>query len=66
MELLARLKVAAADPSENPNGLWLLCPMADPRDPARLDDQIVGAQGENEQLAIPSGIAVLDPVRNPS
>ncbi|MBA9005010.1 BREX system serine/threonine kinase PglW [Thermomonospora cellulosilytica] len=55
MDLLTRLKVAARDPAERPHGLWLLCPMADPRQEAALDRLPVGAMGENEQLTVPSG-----------
>jgi serine/threonine protein kinase len=60
LELLNRLKVAAADPDESPRGLWLLCPMADPRAEALLDRMVVGTIGENEQLAVPGGFALKD------
>ncbi|WP_157995788.1 BREX system serine/threonine kinase PglW [Thermomonospora amylolytica] len=55
MDLLTRLKVAAGQPDENPYGLWLLCPMHDPAQNARLDEELVGVLGENQQLAVPSG-----------
>jgi hypothetical protein len=52
MELLARLASAARQADETPFGLWLLCPMEDPRRPARLDGQIVGALGDGEQVVL--------------
>ncbi|WP_434582334.1 BREX system serine/threonine kinase PglW [Carbonactinospora thermoautotrophica] len=52
-ELLARLAEAARQADESPYGLWLLCPMEDPREWPRLDDHVVGVLGENEQLALP-------------
>jgi serine/threonine protein kinase len=55
-ELLSRLSSAARQPDEQPHGLWLLCPMDEPRSSARLDAEIVGALGENEQLAVPRGL----------
>ena len=55
MDLLTRLKVAAGQPDENPHGLWLLCPMRDPAHSARLDEELVGALGETQQLTVPSG-----------
>jgi serine/threonine protein kinase len=57
-DLLARLAGAARQVNETPHGLWLLCPMDDPRKPALLDERGVGALGENEQItARPSVIA---------
>lgn len=50
--LLTRLASAARQADETPHGLWLLCPMQSPREPARLDGLIVGALGDGEQLAI--------------
>jgi len=56
MDLLARLAVAARDAAEPPRGLWLLCPMAAPKDPPRLDGVTVAViPGDVEQLAVPSG-----------
>ncbi|WP_158566737.1 BREX system serine/threonine kinase PglW [Actinomadura craniellae] len=55
LELLTRLRLAAGDPAERPDGLWLLCPMPDPRHDAAFDGHAVGAQGESEQVAVPSG-----------
>jgi hypothetical protein len=52
MDLLARLASAARQSDEAPFGLWLLCPMEDPRRPALLDGQIVGALGEGEQVVL--------------
>ena len=52
MDLLARLASAARQSDEAPFGLWLLCPMEDPRRPALLDGQIVGALGEGEQIVL--------------
>ena len=50
-ELLARLAVAARQSGESPHGLWLLCPMQDPKDPPRLDAMTVGViPGDAEQL----------------
>jgi hypothetical protein len=52
MDLLARLASAGRQADEMPHGLWLLCPMEDPRRPALLDGQIVGALGDGEQVVI--------------
>jgi hypothetical protein len=52
LELLTRLASAGRQASEKPHGLWLLCPMEDPRHPALLDGHIVGALGDGEQLVI--------------
>jgi serine/threonine protein kinase len=51
-ELLARLASAARQADEVPFGLWLLCPMEDPRHAALLDGHIVGALGDGEQAVI--------------
>ena len=45
VELLSRLAAAARRPDEAPYGLWLVCPMDDPRSPPRLDAAIVGCAG---------------------
>jgi hypothetical protein len=65
VELLSRLAAAARRSDEAPYGLWLVCPMDDPRSPARLDATIVAALGENEQLAVPRCLAN-DDVRSAS
>ncbi|MEU8799782.1 BREX system serine/threonine kinase PglW [Spirillospora sp. NPDC048819] len=52
-ELLARLADAARDPHETPNGLWLLCPMADPKSLPLLDDTVVPTNTDNEHLLLP-------------
>jgi hypothetical protein len=54
-DLLAKLAVAARDSAESPHGLWLLCPMQDPRSPTpRLDGMTVGViPGDAEQLVVP-------------
>jgi hypothetical protein len=54
-DLLAKLAVAAREAGESPHGLWLLCPMQDPRSPApRLDGMTVGViPGDAEQLVVP-------------
>ena len=52
MDLLTHLAAAARQADESPHGLWLLCPMEDPRRPAVLDGQIVGALGDGEQLMV--------------
>jgi hypothetical protein len=54
MELLTRLASAARQADEIPLGMWLLCPMEDPRRPALLDGQLVGALGDNEQIVVRS------------
>lgn len=54
MELLARLASAARQADEPPFGMWLLCPMEDPRRPALLDGQLVGALGDSEQVVVRS------------
>jgi serine/threonine protein kinase len=55
-ELLARLTVAARDAGEKPNGLWLLCPMEDPKAPPRLDKSTVSViPGDAEQVDVPEG-----------
>ena len=52
--LLARLAGAARDAGESPHGLWLLCPMQNPKDPPHLDDKTVGViPGDAEQLVVP-------------
>jgi serine/threonine protein kinase len=59
MDLMARLAVAARDAAESPRGLWLLCPMADPKAPPRLDGLTVGViPGDVEQLAVPAGFGL--------
>ncbi|HEY0936943.1 MAG TPA: BREX system serine/threonine kinase PglW [Trebonia sp.] len=57
-DLLAKLAVAARDAGESPRGLWLLCPMQDPRSPApRLDGVTVGViPGDAEQLVVPDDL----------
>jgi serine/threonine protein kinase len=65
IELLTRLASAARQSDERPYGLWLLCPMEAPREPARLDAQTVAVLGENEQLAVPRGF-VSEKVRRAS
>jgi len=52
IQLLSRLAAAARQADEAPHGLWLLCPMDDPRKPALLDEQTVATLGENEQLVV--------------
>jgi serine/threonine protein kinase len=51
-QLLSRLAAAARQADEAPHGLWLLCPMDDPRKPAMLDDQTIATLGENEQIVV--------------
>ncbi|WP_440082278.1 BREX system serine/threonine kinase PglW [Streptosporangium sp. LJ11] len=52
-ELLARLADAARTAGESPHGVWLLAPMADPRERARLDGQAIPViPGGNEELAL--------------
>ncbi|MEV4296065.1 BREX system serine/threonine kinase PglW [Microbispora rosea] len=54
-ELLARLADAARSSYESPHGLWLLAPMADPREPAQLDGHAIPViPGGNEELALSS------------
>jgi hypothetical protein len=56
MDVLAKLAVAARDSEEPPHGLWLLCPMAAPKAPPRLDGATVGViPGDAEQLYVPDG-----------
>ena len=56
-ELLARLAGAARDAGESPHGLWLLCPMQNPKDPPRLDGMTVGViPGDAEQVVVADGI----------
>ena len=56
MDVLAKLAVAARDSGESPHGLWLLCPMAAPNAPPRLDGVTVGViPGDAEQLYVPDG-----------
>jgi serine/threonine protein kinase len=58
-DLLARLAAAARQADEAPHGLWLLCPMADPAGPPRLDGLTVGViPGDAEQFAVPSSFVV--------
>ncbi len=52
IQLLSRLAAYARQADEAPYGLWLLCPMDDPRKPALLDEQTVATLGENEQLVV--------------
>ncbi|TYK43413.1 BREX system serine/threonine kinase PglW [Actinomadura decatromicini] len=56
-ELLARLADAARDPHEAPHGLWLLCPMADPKKLPLLDDTVVPTNTSNERLVLPRQFA---------
>jgi serine/threonine protein kinase len=52
-ELLARLAGAAREAGESPRGLWLLCPMQNPKDPPRLDGMTVGViPGDAEQVVV--------------
>ena len=54
--VLAKLTVAARQSHEQPHGLWLLCPMQDPKDPPHLDDKTIGViPGDAEQLVVPDG-----------
>jgi hypothetical protein len=53
-ELLSRLADAARDPHESPHGLWLLCPMQDPKALPLLDDVVVQTNTSNERLVLPS------------
>jgi hypothetical protein len=55
-QLLSRLAANARQADEAPHGLWLLCPMDDPRKPALLDEKTVAALGENEQIVVRPGI----------
>ena len=55
-QFLSRLAANARQADEVPHGLWLLCPMDDPRKPALLDEQTVAALGENEQIVVRPGI----------
>jgi serine/threonine protein kinase len=56
-ELLARLAGAARDAGESPHGLWLLCPMQNPKDPPRLDGMTVGViPGDAEQVVVADDI----------
>ena len=58
MLLLSRVAAGARQADEAPHGLWLLCPMDDPRKPALLDEQTVATLGENEQIVVrPAGPA---------
>ncbi|WP_168220948.1 BREX system serine/threonine kinase PglW [Actinomadura sp. WMMA1423] len=52
-ELLSRLADAARDPHEAPHGLWLLCPMQDPKALPLLDDVVVQTNTSNERLVLP-------------
>jgi serine/threonine protein kinase len=55
-DLLAKLTVAARDAGEKPSGMWLLCPMEDPKGPPRLDRMTVNViPGDAEQLDVPEG-----------
>jgi serine/threonine protein kinase len=55
-DLLARLAGAARQSGEMPRGLWLFCPMEDPRSSPRLDGMTVPVlPGEAEQIVVPSG-----------
>jgi serine/threonine protein kinase len=56
LDLLVKLAVAARDATESPRGLWLLCPMANPTAPPRLDGTTVPViPGDVEQLTLPEG-----------
>ncbi|TDD74486.1 BREX system serine/threonine kinase PglW [Actinomadura rubrisoli] len=59
-ELLARLADAARDPHETPYGLWLLCPMPDPKPLPLLDDTVVPTNTDNEHLVLPGPFAQRD------
>ncbi|MGH3275637.1 MAG: hypothetical protein ACRDNZ_15100, partial [Streptosporangiaceae bacterium] len=64
--LLTRLAASARQADEAPHGLWLLCPMDDPRRPALLDDQTVATLGENEQLVVRPASPASTPIRRAS
>ena len=55
-QFLSRLVADARQADETPHGLWLLCPMDDPRKPAVLDELTVPALGENEQIVVRRGV----------
>jgi serine/threonine protein kinase len=56
IDLLTRLAGAARQSGEMPHGLWLFCPMDDPRSAPRLDGTTVPVlPGEAEQIVVPSG-----------
>jgi len=55
-QFLSRLVADARQADETPHGLWLLCPMDDPRKPAVLDELTVPALGENEQIVVRPGV----------
>ena len=58
--LLARLAIAARQSGESPHGLWLFCPMHNPKDPPHLDDKTVGViPGDAEQLVVPDGFGAI-------
>jgi serine/threonine protein kinase len=58
-DLLAKLAGAAREAGESPHGLWLFCPMQDPKDPPHLDDMTVGViPGDAEQVVVPDGFGV--------
>lgn len=53
MATLERLADAARDADATPHGLWLVTPMADPREPARLDRTVVPVTpGGGEEIAL--------------
>jgi serine/threonine protein kinase len=59
-DLLAKLAGAAREAGEAPHGLWLFCPMQDPKDPPHLDDMTVGViPGDAEQLVVPDGFGAI-------
>jgi serine/threonine protein kinase len=59
-ELLARLAGAAREAGESPHGLWLFCPMQNPKDPPRLDSMTVGViPGDAEQVVVVNEILAM-------
>ena len=59
-DLLRTLAQQARESGTAPHGLWLLCPMGDPRRPARLDDESAGAITEAEQVRLPRGFGATE------
>ncbi|MGH3191655.1 MAG: BREX system serine/threonine kinase PglW [Streptosporangiaceae bacterium] len=57
-DLLAKLAGAARMSGESPYGLWLLCPMQDPKEAPRLDSMTIGViPGDAEQIVLPDDFA---------
>ncbi|GAA3473662.1 BREX system serine/threonine kinase PglW [Nonomuraea roseola] len=66
-ELIARLASRARQSAANPRGLWLLCPMSDPKRPPTLEGHGIGVMpGDAEHIAIPPGFARADRLRRVS